>query len=135
VAQQFALGCYTFIKPTFIIILSGLLLCGCSQKPAVATSQVKDFVQAGRDITCNGGSFILHVVKRDGDLLSGIRCLRNPGQQGEEVITAGTGKLGFVGPEDGKVLMLTLLSPNSQDPKTSTSKVVIFALKEFVVNE
>jgi len=130
VAQLFSLGCYTFMKNTLIIILSGLLLCGCSQKQASSTSSVKDFVQAGRDITCSGGSFILHVAKRDGDSLSGIRCVSNPGQAGEAVFTADTGALSLIGAKDGKLVMLTLHSPKSQDPNKPISGDMMIALKE-----
>ena len=41
----------------------------------------------------NGGSFILHVAKRDGNSLAGIRCVSNPGTQSEWHFAADSGEI------------------------------------------
>jgi hypothetical protein len=81
------------MKHTHILILSGLLLCGCSQKQAASTAPASDFVQAGKDIKCNRGSSVLHVDKRDGNSLTGIRYVLGAGTSSEEVTTADTGTI------------------------------------------
>jgi hypothetical protein len=53
------------MKYTLLILLSGLFLCGCSKKPAI------DLVQSGTDTTWGGS--VLHVTKRDGTSLEGVR--------------------------------------------------------------
>ena len=59
------------MKNTIIIILSGLLLCGCSKKHAASASPVADLVQAGTDATWRDGS-VLRITKRDGASLQGV---------------------------------------------------------------
>ncbi len=72
------------MKNTLTIILSGLLLCGCSKKPAI------DLVEAGKDITWRDGS-VLHIQKRDGSSLEGIVIsgMRSGGQN--QTLLADTG--------------------------------------------
>ena len=107
------------MKRALIILLSGLFLCGCSEKEAASP---KDFIQAGTDITCNGGLCVLHVTKRDGDLVSGIHCVINPGKKTEEVLTADTGTITITPlatTPDGHVfrMQLVLYSPKDQTGK------------------
>jgi len=54
------------MKYTLIILLSGLVLCGCSKKPAV------ELVVAGKDIAWRDG-VVLRVTKRDGASLEGVQ--------------------------------------------------------------
>jgi hypothetical protein len=54
------------MKNTLLILLSGLVLCGCSKKPAV------ELVVAGKNITWRDG-VVLHVTKRDGTSLEGVQ--------------------------------------------------------------
>jgi hypothetical protein len=103
------LGGYTFMKNTLTIILSGLLICGCSQKQASSASPETDFVQAGRDITCNHGLSILHVTKRDGSSVTGIRCVIDPGKKTEHVLTADTGTINPLFTKDGHVVLVELV--------------------------
>ena len=104
------------MKTTFTILLSGLLLCGCSQKQATSTLPANDFVQAGRDITLNRGSCVLHVAKRDGNSLTGIRYVLGPGTSSEEVMTADTGTLTpLAQSKDGHVFMVQLVLHSWKD--------------------
>ena len=59
------------MKNTLTALLSGFLLCGCSQKQASTVSAAIDLVQAGKDTTWRDG-YILHVTKRDGTSLEGV---------------------------------------------------------------
>ncbi len=115
-AQLFSLGGYTFMKNTFTILLSGLLLCGCSQKQAASTAPASDFIQAGRDIKCNRGSSVLHVDKRDGNSLTGIRYVLGAGTSSEEVTTADTGTLTpLAQSKDGHIFMVQLVLHSWKD--------------------
>lgn len=76
------------MKTILTILLSGLLLCGCSQKQTTSTDTPKDatpadtakqaptgpaidLVQAGKDTTWRDG-YVLHVTKRHGTSLEGV---------------------------------------------------------------
>jgi len=59
------------MKFTLSFLLSGLLLCGCSQKPAAAARPAIDLVEVGHETVWNGG-YVLHVSKRNGTSLEGI---------------------------------------------------------------
>jgi hypothetical protein len=100
------------MKNTLTIILSGLLICGCSQKQATSPN---DFIQAGRDTKCNSGLCVLHVTKRDGDLVSGIRCVIDPGKKTESVLTADTGTITPLGTNDGHVILVKLVLHSWKD--------------------
>jgi hypothetical protein len=92
VAQLFSLGCYTFMKTTLTILLSGLLLCGCSQKQATSARPAIDLVEVGKDITWRGG-IVLHVTKRDGASLEGIQIIGTAADGQKMTTTADTGTL------------------------------------------
>ncbi|HEX7617330.1 MAG TPA: hypothetical protein VF480_01280, partial [Verrucomicrobiae bacterium] len=89
------------MKTMHSILLSGLLLCGCSHKQATPAI---DLVQAGSDVTWNfddnawskHGACVLHIAQRDGSSLKGIRLvLKIPDGWGgqETTLTADTGSL------------------------------------------
>jgi hypothetical protein len=59
------------MKNKLIILLSGLFLCGCSQKQASSVGPAIDLVQAGKNISWRDG-YVLHITKRDGSSLEGI---------------------------------------------------------------
>jgi hypothetical protein len=65
------LGGYTFMKNTFTILLSSLLLCGCSQKQA--SGPAIDRVKTGDTSWTDGPTvYTLHVTKRSGAELEGV---------------------------------------------------------------
>ena len=75
------------------ILLSSLFLFGCSKRPVPAV----DLVKAGKDIVWNesdGSTNVLHVDKRDGNSLEGIRVVHT-GKDGNVAVTmtADTGKV------------------------------------------
>jgi hypothetical protein len=59
------------MKYTLVILLSVVILSGCSKKQATPASQAIDLVVAGKDIAWRDG-YVLHVTKRDGSSLEGI---------------------------------------------------------------
>ena len=61
------------MKTVPIVVLSGLLLCGCSQKQASGSGPAIDRIQVG-DTTWHNGSTVctVHVTKRDGTSLEGV---------------------------------------------------------------
>ena len=91
-AQLSTLGCYTFMKNTLTVLLSGLLLCGCSQKQASSARPAIDLVEAGKDIAWRDGS-VLHITKRDGTSLEGIQIIKTTPDGQRTTLTADTGTL------------------------------------------
>ena len=89
---------YRFMKTTLTILLTGLLLCGCSQKetspagPTTPAGPAIDLVQAGKDSVWQGGT-LLHVSMRDGASVEGIRLISTSSGGQRTTITADTGTL------------------------------------------
>ena len=115
------------MNTTITVLLSGLLLCGCSQKQA---TRAVDLIQAGKDTTWNQGAYDLQVTKRDGDSLSGIHLvLTTPGSLITN-ITAETGTVtaGSVeNPADPNCVRVTLF--NAQDNlNAKPAKQLIYVL-------
>ena len=131
-AQLFSLGCYTFMKNTLTIILSGLLLCGCSQKQASSARPAIDLVEAGKFITWHDGN-VLYVQKRDGTSLEGIKIITK-GADGlvTATTTAATGTLSPGSVEnaaDDSAVRITLHDAQSQSAtKSSTMKELMLVL-------
>ena len=93
-AQLSTLGCYTFMKNTLLILLSGLLLCGCSKMPATSAHPASDLIVAGTNIAWSDGC-VLHVTKRDGTSLEGIRVIHTDASGQVVTITADKGTVGL----------------------------------------
>ena len=87
-AQLFSLGCYTFMKYTLLILLSGLFFCGCSKKHATSAVPAMDIVQSGTDTSWSG--YVLHVTKRDGNLLEGVTITTKSPDGGMQTVSADT---------------------------------------------
>jgi hypothetical protein len=105
------------MKNTLIIFISGLLLCGCSQKrvtPAI------DLIQVGTYTTWNHaaeGEAVLHVLKRTNSSIEGIRLVIKPSGQPETIITADTGTLApgsFENAADKNSVQITLNNIQSE---------------------
>jgi hypothetical protein len=79
------------MKNIFHILLSSLFLFGCSKRAVPAV----DLVKAGKDIVWNesdGSTNVLHVDRRNGDSLEGIRVVHT-GKDGTVIMTADSGKI------------------------------------------
>jgi hypothetical protein len=76
------------MKSILTVLLSGLILCGCSQKQAAPPAI--DLVVAGKDITWHGG-IVLHVTKRDGASLEGIQISSATPDGRKTTVTGDTG--------------------------------------------
>ena len=62
------------MKNTLLILISTICLCSCSRKQVAAV----DFVKAGKDISWSSGdgfTYVLHVDKRSGTSLEGVRIV------------------------------------------------------------
>jgi hypothetical protein len=110
------------MKYTLIILLSGLLLCGCSHKQAASAGRAIDLVVAGKDVAWGRGA-VLHVTKRDGTSVEGVQLLlpRSDGQKG--MITADTGTLApgsDVSATDDSCVQITLHDAQGVDKKEVT---------------
>jgi hypothetical protein len=99
------------MKTTFTILLSGLLLCGCSKKPAIA------LIQSGTDVSLKlgTGSCVLHVAKRDGSSIQGISLVTKEPDGKETTITADTGTISEG--SDRNTVTISLGSGKIQSPK------------------
>jgi len=60
------------MKTTYIILLSGLLFCACSQKQAASASRAVELVKAGRFAKWRDGS-VSFAAKHDGSSLGDIQ--------------------------------------------------------------
>jgi hypothetical protein len=91
------------MKYTILILLSGMIICGCSKKPAI------DTVETGKDIKWRDG-LVLHVQKRDGTLLEGITISgMKVGDQNQTMMAdTGTIKPGVItnGTSDDSVIII-----------------------------
>jgi hypothetical protein len=69
-----------------VILLSGVLLCCCSRKPA-------NLIRPGADVSLklNGASYIVHVASRKGSGIHGIRLVTKESDGTETTIIAGAG--------------------------------------------
>jgi hypothetical protein len=83
-------GLTLFMKTTLTVLLSGLLLCGCSQKQTSSVSPAIDLVQVGKDLVRPDGT-VIHVTKRDGLSIEGIQVVKTGASK--ITITAETGTL------------------------------------------
>jgi hypothetical protein len=118
------------MKTTSTILLASLLLCSCSQKQSASQ---KDFILTGKDLTLNSGLCVLHVDKRDGDLVSGVRCVIDPGKKTESVLTADTGTLTTLAKkQNGQVILMQLVlhSPQNQTEGKPQGGDISIALRQ-----
>ena len=96
------------MKTTFTILLSGLLLCACSKKPAI------DLIQPGKDIPCPGGT-ILRITKRAGTSLEGVTFTSKLPNGQTQTIRADTATLTLTtNATDGSSVTITLHSATAQ---------------------
>ena len=74
------------------VLLSGLFLCGCcSQRQASQPAPAIDRVQSGSDTAWDHGEYVLHVTKRDGSSIQGVKIVAKAPDGLETTITADKG--------------------------------------------
>jgi hypothetical protein len=111
------LGRYASMKIILAILISGLLLCGCAQRQATSAHRAIDSIEAGKDVVWSDG-MVLHVAKRDGDSVEGIRIVRKMSDGNEMITTADTGTLSIgsvENPADIHFVRITLRNAQSQN--------------------
>lgn len=97
------------MKKTFTILLSGLLICGCSHKQA--SSPAIDRVKVGDTSWNDGGHtfYTLHVSKRDGTSVEGVSITANLPTRQRQIISGDSATLSAVpNDSDGKSVMITV---------------------------
>jgi uncharacterized lipoprotein YajG len=102
------------MKNTLTILLSGLLLCGCSQKQGSSSGSAIDRIQAGQD-TAFGDSVVLHVAKRDGTSLEGVSISAKLPNGQTQTLTADTATLSAVTNTPGVVEWIVTLHGAKSD--------------------
>jgi hypothetical protein len=126
VAEFWSSGDYTFMKTISILVLSGLLLCGCSHKQVSSAGPAIDRVQAGDTSwpSWPGGPsvYTLHITKRDGNSLVGVSISRQLPSGQTQTISADTATLSAdpKAPDD-KSVMITFHSPKLQVDSQSSA--------------
>src|SRR3569832_1974506 len=76
------------------LILAGVYLCGCSRGRDTSSQSLLDRVQPSRDVSF--GHYVLHVDKRDGTSLEGVRIVSTEPDGQITTITASIGTLSQV---------------------------------------
>jgi len=125
------------MKNILLILLSGLVLCGCSKKHAVSSRPASELVEAGKDVAWSDG-YVLHVASRDGVSLEGIRIVKTETNGQVAMITADKGTLqpqAATLRKDGVIistntLMLTLQDAHFQGVTTQTIKELTLSLHQ-----
>jgi len=78
--------------PLIVLATCTMMLAGCSKHSPASTHRAVDLVQAGKDVEFGGG-YMVHVTKREGSSLAGIRILITPPDGRATEITAETGTI------------------------------------------
>jgi len=92
------------LRNTLTIILSGLLLCGCSRKSGSSLGEAANLVQSGTDTRWRDGD-VLHVTRRNDASLKGVTLsVKLPTGQ-TQTITAETATLSLEPQTPGQVLI------------------------------
>ena len=108
------------MKTTLFILLSSLVLCGCSKRSAATTPSAIDLVVVGTNTTWKDGS-VLAVAKRDGNSIAGIHLVIQT-TSGPATITAPTGEMvpgSYYSSADHQCVRLTLHNAYEQSAKTN----------------
>lgn len=79
------------MKASLTILILSLFLCGCSRGHDASSGSTLDRVQAGKDISF--GDYVLHVEKREGSSLGGVRIVSREPDGQTVTITAEKGTL------------------------------------------
>ena len=97
------------MRVTFGILLSAILVCGCSQKRTTYIDHSVEIV-AGKEIVV--GEYAVNVQQRDGNSLKGIRVVQRTPEGKETIITADAGTV-TEGPKQRTEMTPTAGSPNA----------------------
>ncbi len=114
------------MKPTLGILLSTMLLCGCSQRHTYRIDQTIDVV-AGKDIVVL--DWTLKVKKRDGNSLEGVRLVNREPDGKETIITADTGTLA-----QGPKQTIEVPAANAKDQRRSRVVLIRNSVKLILFN-
>jgi hypothetical protein len=109
------------MKKMISILISGLLLCGCSHKWAKSDTPAIDLVQPGKDISWGSG-VVLHVERRTANSVEGVRLTSTARDGQKTTVTSSGGTLlpGSVeNPADGGFVRLTLQNAQIQSATQS----------------
>jgi hypothetical protein len=119
------------MKNTLTIIISGLILCGCSQKQATPSARAIDLVLAGTNevwIQSDNKESILNITKRDGNSLEGIQITGTTPDGHKSTCTADTATLvsGSVeNPADEHSVRIIVHNPHVNNGGPMVSKIAV----------
>jgi hypothetical protein len=97
------------MKSTCVILLAGLLLCGCSQKQS---GPIIDQIQPGKDLSWDNGP-VLRITKRDGNSLEGVTVTAKLPNGQTQILSAATATLAPA-PNTTNGVIVTLHSATTQ---------------------
>ena len=106
------------MKIALLILVSGLALCGCSEKRDAAKVPAMEAIVAGQDSIWADG-LVVHVAKRNGDALEGILIVRTAPTGQKTTIMAEKGTLSK-GPDRNSV-KIALHDAQTQTGNAQTS--------------
>ena len=86
-AQFFSFGGSVYMRFMLTLLLTSLFLCSCMPKQNSAFEQLP----VGRDFCC--GTYVLHIDKRDGSSVSGVRVVSGEPNGQPITVTASRGSL------------------------------------------
>ncbi|HZQ45721.1 MAG TPA: hypothetical protein VFC07_01810 [Verrucomicrobiae bacterium] len=112
------------MRITTTIMLMSVFFCGCSFKHSTPPGSPLDRVQAGRDISF--GNYVLHVEKRVGSSLEGIKIV-SKGPDGQTVTTVA--EKGTISQGSDKSYIIAVL----HDAHTDTA-LQQMSVSEFTIN-
>lgn len=111
------------MKSTLTILLLSLSLLGCSQKQTALTGSAIDRIQPSKDISF--GSYVLHVEKREGASIEGVRITsREPNGQ-IATVTAERGTLSQAANRSFITVVLHDAQIEKAKQKASTGEVTV----------
>ena len=120
------------MKTTMIVLLTSLILCGCSQKQESTPSPTFYLVKSGRLSRWQDG-YILYVEKRDGTALHNIMIFKmaSDGTNATTSIKAETGTVSAgLDKSSVKIVLHDAQSSNISNKTVTTSKELMFTLHE-----
>lgn len=114
------------MKHVLLILLLSLAFCGCSKKPVDSLIQPG----AGVHLKLSGRSCTLHVSKRDGSLIQGIRLVTQEPDGTKTVMVAGSGTVATASDHVSIIIFLNAGHLQSNQTRANFSRFGPLILKK-----
>ncbi len=111
------------MKSTLTTLLLSLSLLGCSEKHTALTGSAIDRIQPGKDISF--GSYVLHVEKREGASVQGVRITSREPDGQTATVTAERGTLSQAADRSFITVVLSDAQMEKGKQKASAGEVTV----------